>query len=67
MVAKIYKGILVDRALRVTRGMIDDEQGGFRAGRGCVSQMFTLNQVGEKAREKKRSICGFYRFGKGVR
>ena len=37
MVGKIYAGILVDRVCKVTGGLIDDEQGGFRAGRGCVN------------------------------
>ena len=40
----------------MTGGLIDDEQWGFRAGRGCVDQIFTLKQIGEKAREKKRSV-----------
>ena len=53
MVRKIYPGILVDRAHRVTGGLIDDEQGGFTAGRGCIDQIFTLKQIGEKVREKK--------------
>ena len=30
--------ILVDRVRRLTGGLIHDEQGGFRAGRGCVDQ-----------------------------
>ena len=30
VVGKIYALILVDRAHRVTEGLIDDEQGGFR-------------------------------------
>ena len=34
-------------------GLIDNEQGGFIAGRGCVDQIFTINQINEKAREKK--------------
>ena len=34
-------------------GLIDDEQESFRAGRGCVDQIFTLKQIGEKAWEKK--------------
>ena len=25
--------------------------------RGCIDQIFTLKQVGEKAREKKRRMC----------
>ena len=42
MVGKIYVGVLVDRVRRVTGGLIDDEQGGFRAGRGvCRSDLHT--------------------------
>ena len=48
-VGKIYAGILVDIVRKVTEGLIDDEQGGFRARRGCVDQIFTLKQIGEKA------------------
>ena len=33
MVGEIYAGALVDRFCRVTGGLIDDEQGGFRTGR----------------------------------
>ena len=61
MVGKIYAGILVGRVSRVIGVLIDDEQRGFRAGRGCVDQIFTLKQIGEKAREKKHSVCMFYR------
>ena len=35
MVGKVYVGILVDGVLRVTEGLIDDEEGGFRIGRRC--------------------------------
>ena len=45
---KIYTGILVDRVLTVTGGLIDDEQGGFRAGQGCVDQIYTLKQICDK-------------------
>ena len=40
LVGKIYTGILVDRVRRVTVVLIDDEQGGFRAVRVCVDQIF---------------------------
>ena len=45
--------------------LIDDEQGSFRAGRGCVDQIIILKQICEEAPEKKR-VCGFYRAGEGV-
>ena len=69
MVGKIYTGNLVDRVRRVTLGLIEEEQGGFRAGRGCVDKISTLKQIGEKAREKKRRVYvgGFHIFGEGVR
>ena len=40
----------------MTRSLIDDVQGGFRAGRECVDQIFTLKQIGKKAREKKLRV-----------
>ena len=49
MVGKIYAGILVDRIHRVTGSLIDDEQGGFKVGKGFVDQIFTLKQVARKA------------------
>ena len=56
VVGKIYARILVDRVRRMTLGLIDDEQGGFRAWRRCVDQISTLKQIGEKTREKKRRM-----------
>ena len=56
VVEKIYAKILVDRVRRVTRCLIDEEQGGFIAGRGCVDQIFTLKQIGKTAQEKKSSV-----------
>ena len=53
MVGKIYAGILIYRVRRVTEGLTDDEQGGFREGMWCVDPIFTLKQIGEKAREIK--------------
>ena len=40
----------------MTGGLIDDEQGGFRAGMGCVDQIFTLKQVSKKEQGKKRRL-----------
>ena len=49
-------GILVDRVHIVTEDLIEGEQGGFRAGRGCINQIFTLKHIGEKAQKKKRRV-----------
>ena len=60
VIEKIYAGILIDRVRKVTEGLIDYKQRGFRAGRGCVDQIFTLKQISEKAREKiSRVYWGF--------
>ena len=56
MVGKIYAGFLIYIVPRVTGGLTDGEQRVFRVERGCVDQIFTLKQVGEKAREKKRRM-----------
>ena len=45
----------------MTGGLIDDKQWGFRAGKGCLDQIFTLKQIDEKAQEKKQSVCGIWR------
>ena len=37
----------------MTGDLIDDEQGGFRVGRGCVDQILTIKQIGVKAQENK--------------
>ena len=47
-VSKIYRDILIDKVRSVTGGLIDDEQGGFRVGRGYVDQIFTLIEIDEK-------------------
>ena len=59
VVGKIHVEILVDRILRVTGGLIDDEQGDFRVGRVFVDQTFTLKQR-ESMREKMQCVCVLY-------
>ena len=59
VVGKIYAGILVDRVRRVTGGLMDDKQRGFRAGRGCVDQILTLKEIGKKQERNNRVYVGF--------
>ena len=40
----------------MTEGLINNERGNFRAGRMCVDQIFTVKQIGVKAREKKCTV-----------
>ena len=68
MNGKIHAGILVNKVRRVIEGLTDDEQGGFRSGRGCVDQIFTLKQIVEQSGEKKRmGIYEFYGPGEIIR
>ena len=53
VVGKIYAGILLEIARKVTEGLIDDEQERFRTGTRCLDRMITLKQLGDKAWEEK--------------
>ena len=55
VVRKIYVGILEEKINKMTRDLIDDEQGRFKAWRGHVNQI-TLKQIGEKPRKKKYRV-----------
>ena len=60
VVPEDWRSVVINRARRVIGGLIDDEQWGFRAVRGCVDQIFTLKQIDEKTLEKKRrAYVGF--------
>ena len=52
VVGKIYADILIERIRSMIGGLIANEQGGFRAGREYVDQIFILIQIDEKACEK---------------
>ena len=47
IVGKVYTGVLQDRLLRWSEssGLIVAEQGGFRPGRGCPEQLYTLTEL----------------------
>ena len=59
---KIYRGF--SRQSPQGESSIDDEQRGFRGGKGCAEQIFTLKQIGEKVQEI--SVCVFHGFGEGI-
>ena len=62
-----WKNIFGDlRVHVVTGGLIDDEQGCFKVGRGYVDHIFTLKQKVRKHKRKYVDVCEFCRFGDGV-
>ncbi len=42
---KVYSRTLTERVVETTEEKVSEEQGGFRKGRGCVDQIFTLNMT----------------------
>src|SRR2546428_1400260 len=59
VVGKVFSGILRERLENWYDGLIVEEEGGFRKGRGCVDQGYTLAQVVLKRLEvqKKTFMC----------
>ena len=57
VVAKVYESVITDRltAWLEQNGKIDEEQGGFRAKRGCVDQMFVLTEIIQHRKQLKSS------------
>ena len=53
---KIYTGILIGRVRRVTKDLIKVEQRVFQIKEQCVDKVFTLKQIGEKGREKRKKV-----------
>ena len=52
----MYAKVLNDRVKLMTAEKVMDEQGRFRAEKGCNDQMFGVRQVVEKTIEKDRSV-----------
>ena len=48
---KVYSGVLERRVRRIVEPRIQEEQCGFRSGRGTVDQLYTLHRILEGAWE----------------
>ena len=57
---KVYGRVLIERVRSMTEGMVGEEQGGFRSGRGCVDQVFVMKQMSEKMVDKKKCLYAAY-------
>ena len=56
IVGKVYGRIVIDRVRGITEQLISEEQGGFREGRGCVDQIFTVRILAEKYLERGKRL-----------
>ena len=54
---KVYTRILDGRVRRITENKVMEVQGGFRQGRSCVDQVFTIRQLSEKVLEKNGQMA----------
>ena len=57
---KVYGRVLIEKVRSITEGLIGEEQCGFRRGRGCVDQIFTMRQLSEKFVSKGKSLYVAY-------
>ena len=53
---KVYGKIVIERVQKITESSISEEQGGFRKGRGCVDQIFSLRMIIEKMLVKGKKV-----------
>ena len=60
VVGKVFARVWNERVKGLTVDKVPDEQGGFRAGRGCNDQIFAVKQIVEKTIEKdKKTYMAF--------
>ena len=53
---KVYGRIVIERVREITEGRISLEQGGFRKGKGCIDQIFSVKMLAEKYLAKGKKL-----------
>ena len=53
---KLYGRVVINRKRELTNSAMEEEQSGFREGRGCADQIFTVRCLSEKYLEKHKDI-----------
>ena len=53
---KLYGRVLRNKIEENIEGKIGEEQAGFTAGRSCVDQIYTIQQIIEKKKAKNREV-----------
>ncbi len=56
VVGKVFSKIVIDRGRLRTEKWVGEEQGGFRKGRGCIDQIFTMRCIVEMYLEKGQKL-----------
>lgn len=65
VVGKLYGRLLINRVIDITKDQLWDVQSGFMPGRSCADQIFSLQQIVEKALAvNKKVYCAFVDFEK---
>ena len=53
---KVFSQILLNRLIKATESKLSETQAGFRKGRGCADQIYTLRRIMEMAADKRISL-----------
>uniref|UniRef100_UPI0025A0B55C hypothetical protein n=1 Tax=Klebsiella pneumoniae TaxID=573 RepID=UPI0025A0B55C len=53
---KVYGRVVIEKVRELTERFVGEEQCGFRKGRGCVDQIFVMNQLSEKFVSKGKNL-----------
>ena len=53
---KLYGKVMINRVREQTNGAMEEKQSGFREGRGCADQIFTVRCLSEKYLEKHNYV-----------
>ena len=56
IIGKVFARVLNERVKVLMVDKVMDEQGGFRAGRGCINQIFAVKQIVEKVVERDKKV-----------
>ncbi len=57
---KVYGRILTERLMEVTEGKVDEVQGVFSKGRGCVDQIFAMKRLVDEYLGKDKKLYGAF-------
>ncbi len=60
VVGKVFAHILLERINAVVEGQLSEAQAGFRVGRGCSDQIFTIRRVMEQAAARQMPVYTCY-------